>query len=93
MIFISCSDRFTTCTLTLLFFIYVEESENLTNKKSNIYIIVLMVGEECSWCDWPGHCTIPLYGQIFLYQNMCNVANVLVIIITATTELDNHTYN
>lgn len=52
-----------------------------------------MVGEECSWCDWPGHCTIPLYGQIFLYQNMCNVANVLVIIITATTELDNHTYN
>jgi hypothetical protein len=47
----------------------------------------LVVGGECSWCNWLGHCTLPLCRQIYLYQNMCNVANILVIIIT-----DQHNY-
>jgi hypothetical protein len=51
-----------------------------------------VVGGECSWCDWPGHCTRPSCGQILLYQNLRNIANVLVIIII-TIEQDNHTDN
>jgi hypothetical protein len=50
----------------------------------------LVVGGECSWCDWPGHCTLSLCGQI--YQNVHNIANVLVIIIIIIIiEQDNHT--